>query len=345
MTDPVTDPVAALRRIAFLLERRLADSYRIKAYRGAAATLLTVDADEIRARAEAGTLRQLPGVGAKTAGIVEECLAGGVPGYLTELEATAGPLVDGGEEYRAALQGDLHTHSDWSDGGSPLEEMAMTALELGHAYVVLTDHSPRLRVANGLSVERLTRQLEVVDAVNTHLGASGEFRMLKGIEVDILEDGTLDQTDAMLARLDVRVASVHSKLRMEAAPMTRRMVAAVRHPRTNVLGHCTGRLVKGGRGTRPQSEFDAEAVFSACAEHDVAVEINSRPERSDPPDDLIGVALEAGCLFSIDSDAHAPGQLDFLQYGAERAARNNVPTERIITTWPVDKLLAWAASK
>jgi putative hydrolase len=281
-------------------------------------------------------------VGAKTAGIVEECLAGGVPGYLTELEATAGPLVDGGEEYRAALRGDLHTHSDWSDGGSPLEEMAMTALELGHAYVVLTDHSPRLRVANGLSVERLTRQLEVVDAVNTHLSASGEFRMLKGIEVDILEDGTLDQTDAMLGRLDVRVASVHSKLRMDAAPMTRRMVAAVRHPRTNVLGHCTGRLVKGGRGTRPQSEFDAEAVFGACAEHDVAVEINSRPERSDPPDDLIGVALEAGCLFSIDSDAHAPGQLDFLGYGAERAQRLGVPLDRIVNTWPAERLLTWA---
>jgi putative hydrolase len=166
--------------------------------------------------------------------------------------------------------------------------------------------------------------------------------MLKGIEVDILEDGTLDQTDAMLARLDVRVASVHSKLRMDAAPMTRRMVAAVRHPRTNVLGHCTGRLVKGGRGTRPQSEFDAEAVFGACAEHDVAVEINSRPERSDPPDDLIGVALEAGCLFSIDSDAHAPGQLDFLGYGAERAQRLGVPLDRIVNTWPAERLLTWA---
>ena len=336
----MTDPVAALRRIAFLLERRLADSYRIKAYRGAAATLLTVDADEIRARAEAGTLRQLPGVGAKTAGIVEECLAGGVPGYLTELEATAGPLVDGGEEYRAALRGDLHTHSDWSDGGSPIEEMVMTAMELGHEYLALTDHSPRLKVANGLSVARLTKQLDVVDAVNAHL--AGGFRLLRGIEVDILEDGTLDQTEPMLARLDLRVASVHSKLRMDAAPMTRRMVAAVRHPRTNVLGHCTGRLVKGGRGTRPQSEFDAEAVFAACAEHDVAVEINSRPERCDPPDDLIGLALEAGCLFSIDSDAHAPGQLDFLAYGAERAQRLGVPLDRIVNTWPAERLLHWA---
>jgi putative hydrolase len=341
VTSEPLDPVAALRRIAFLLERRLADSYRIKAYRGAAATLLTQTPDEVRARADAGTLRQLPGIGAKTATIVEQCLAGEVPAYLTELETTAGPLVEGGETYRAALRGDLHTHSDWSDGGSPIEEMAMTALELGHEYVVLTDHSPRLTVANGLSVARLTRQLEVVDAVDEHLGDG--FRLLKGIEVDILDDGSLDQTDAMLDRLDVVVASVHSKLRMDSAPMTRRMLGAVRNPRTNVLGHCTGRLVKGGRGTRPQSEFDAEAVFAACAEHDVAVEINSRPERCDPPDDLVALALEAGCLFSIDSDAHAPGQLDFLVHGAERAERLGVPLDRIVTTWPAQRLLEWAS--
>jgi putative hydrolase len=339
-TDAAVDPVAVLRRIAFLLERRLADSYRIKAYRGAAATLLPLDPEEVRTRARAGTLRDLPGVGAKTAAIVGECVAGEVPGYLTELEATAGPLAEGGTTYRQALRGDLHSHSDWSDGGSPIEEMAMTALELGHDYLVLTDHSPRLRVANGLSTERLTRQLEVVAAVDEQLGDG--FRLLRGIEVDILEDGGLDQTDTMLARLDVVVASVHSKLRMDGPAMTRRMVAAAAHPETNVLGHCTGRLVTGGRGTRPQSTFDARAVFGACAEHDVAVEINSRPERRDPPDDLIEQALAAGCLFAIDSDAHAPGQLDFLQYGAERAERLGVPVERVVNSWPVDRLLTWA---
>jgi putative hydrolase len=344
VTTQRVDPVGALRRIAFLLERRMADSYRIKAYRGAATALLPVPADEVRSRVQTDTLRDLPGIGAKTAGIVAECVAGRTPGYLTELEQTAGPLVEGGESYRAALRGDLHTHSDWSDGGSPIEEMAMTAMELGHTYVVLTDHSPRLRVANGLTAARLTQQLAVVDAVNEHLGSSpGDgFRMLKGIEVDILEDGGLDQTDSLLEHLDLRVASVHSKLRMDSAAMTRRMVAAVRNPRTNVLGHCTGRLVKGGRGTRPQSSFDAAAVFSACAEHEVAVEINSRPERCDPPDELVVTALEADCLFSIDSDAHAPGQLDFLQYGAERAERLGVPLDRIVNTWPVDRLLAWA---
>jgi putative hydrolase len=341
--DAAVDPVGVLRRIAFLLERRMADSYRIKAYRGAAATLLRLDPREVRTRAAGGTLRDLPGVGAKTAAIVAECVAGDVPGYLTELEATAGPLVEGGSSYRGALRGDLHSHSDWSDGGSPLEEMAMTALELGHEYLVLTDHSPRLRVANGLSVERLTEQLEVVAAVNGQLGGDRNgFRLLRGIEVDILEDGKLDQTDEMLGRLDVVVASVHSKLRMDEPAMTRRMVRAAAHPETNVLGHCTGRLVMGGRGTRPQSTFDAEAVFGACAEHEVAVEINSRPERRDPPDELIDLAMAAGCLFSIDSDAHAPGQLDFLQYGAERAERLGIPVERVVNSWPIQRLLDWA---
>ncbi len=216
----------------------------------------------------------------------------------------------------------------------------MTAVELGHEYLALTDHSPRLTVANGLSASRLSRQLAVVEAVNSHL--NGGFRLLKGIEVDILEDGALDQSEDMLARLDVVVASVHSKLRMDREAMTRRMVAAVRQPRTNVLGHCTGRLVRGGRGTRPQSEFDPAQVFTACRDHGVAVEINSRPERQDPPDDLLLLAAEIGCLFSIDSDAHAPGQLDFLDYGAVRAHSLGVPVDRIVTTWPLPALLEWA---
>jgi putative hydrolase len=240
---------------------------------------------------------------------------------------------------RAALRGDLHSHSDWSDGGSPIQEMVVTAMDLGHEYLVLSDHSPRLKIANGLSSERLTKQLQVVEQVNT---AVRDFRLLKGIEVDILDDGSLDQSPQMLGQLDLRVASVHSKLAMPAAPMTRRMVAAVQNPQTNVLGHCTGRLVEGSRGTRGQSAFDAAAVFEACATHEVAVEINARPERCDPPDDLIVLALEAGCLFSIDSDAHAPGQLDFQIYGCARAEQIGVPAERIVNTWQLDRLLAWA---
>ncbi len=334
-------PVAALRRIAFLLERSRAETFKVKAFREAAAVILPLDPGELRERVGQGTLRELKGIGSSSAEVITAAVEGRTPERLARLEEeNSGPLVSGGETVRAALRGDLHSHSDWSDGGSPIEEMAFTAIELGHEYLVLTDHSPRLKVANGLSVARLTSQLEVVDAVNEHLG--GSFRLLRGIEVDILDDGSLDQTEEMLDRLDVRVASVHSKLAMDKDAMTRRMVAAVGNRHTNVLGHCTGRLVEGARGTRGQSQFDARKVFAACAENDVAVEINSRPERRDPPTRLIELALEAGCLFSIDSDAHAPGQLDFLAHGCARAQELGVPVERIVNTWPLDRLLAWA---
>jgi putative hydrolase len=333
-------PYDALRRIAYLLERSRAGTYRVKAFRSAAATVLATDPAELRALAGAGALTDLPGIGSSTEAVIRASLEGEIPAYLTSLEDRATePLVEGGLAVRAALRGDLHSHSDWSDGGSPIQEMVVTAMDLGHDYLVLSDHSPRLTIANGLSSERLTRQLRVVEEINT---AVGDFRLLKGIEVDILDDGSLDQSPQMLGQLDLRVASVHSKLAMPAAPMTRRMVAAVQNPQTNVLGHCTGRLVEGSRGTRSQSSFDAAAVFEACAAHEVAVEINARPERSDPPDDLMVLALEAGCLFSIDSDAHAPGQLDFQIYGCARAERIGVPVERIVNTWQLDRLLAWA---
>jgi putative hydrolase len=338
LSAPV-EPDEALRRVAFLLERERAGTYRVEAFRKAVATVRETPEDELAQRAEVGTLQDLPGIGKSTAGVIAEAVSGELPAYLKTLQDKAEPLAEGGEELFAALRGDCHSHSSWSDGGSPIEEMVLTAVELGHEWLVLTDHSPQLRVANGLTVERLTKQLKVVDAVNASLGDG--FRLLKGIEVDILDDGSLDQTEEMLGRLDLVTASVHSKLRMNAAPMTRRMVAAVSNPRVNVLGHCTGRLVEGGRGKRPQSDFDAQAVFEACAEHGTAVEINSRPERQDPPDDLLALALDIGCLFAVDSDAHAPGQLEMKAYGCERAERLGVPWDRIVTTWDVDRLLAW----
>jgi len=335
------DPVTALEEVAFWLERARASSYRVEAFRRAADVLR--DRDDVEQLAREGRLRSLDGIGERTAGVVREVVEGRVPDYLATLrEEGEGPLVAGGERVRAAVRGDLHTHTDWSDGGSPLEVMARTAARLGHEYVAITDHSPRLTVANGLTADRLEAQLELVADVDAQVEGT---RVLSGIEVDILKDGSLDQDPALLDRLDVVVASVHSDLRADSIAMTRRMLAAVRNPATDVLGHCTGRLVEGGRGTRPPSRFDARRVFAACAEHDVAVEINARPERADPPDDLVRLALDAGCLFSIDSDAHAPGQLDFLDHGCARAAALGVPLERIVTTWPLEDLLAWTGRR
>jgi putative hydrolase len=343
------DPVADLRRIAFLLERAQEATYRVQAFRRAATALSALEPALVARRAAAGTLTELPGVGQVTAQCVVESLSGQEPAYLTRLESTTqlSPLEEAAQRLRVVLKGDCHSHSNWSDGGSPITEMAMAALGVGHEYLALTDHSPRLTVANGLSAERLRAQLKEVAALNEQLAAVTDadhpFRILTGIEVDILADGSLDQEEELLAELDVVVASVHSLLRDPPEKMTPRMLTAIANPHVDVLGHCTGRRVM-GRG-RPESQFDAAAVFAACVEHDVAVEVNCRPDRLDPPRRLLRQAIEAGCLLAIDTDAHAPGQLDWQYLGCQRAAECGADPSKVINTWPAEQLLEWTGAK
>ncbi|WP_029135823.1 PHP domain-containing protein [Nakamurella lactea] len=343
------DPIEALERVSYLSDRGRLDSRKSEAFLKAAKVLRDLPADELQQRLTNGTVTFLPGIGPSTAAVIQQAAAGKVPDRIVKLEQETVVPLGAGAAIREALRGDCHTHSLASDGGASIATMAAAARALGHEYLVVTDHSPRLTVARGLTRDRLLAQLDEIAALNEAAATDGgtPFRILTGVEVDINLDGSLDGDDDVLARLDVVVASVHSKLTMDRSAMTRRMIAAIRNPHTDILGHCTGRkLDVSTDGTlvkvrRPQSNFDADAVFAACAEAQTAVEINSRPERQDPPDDLLDIAVDAGCLFSIDTDSHAPGQLEFLNYGADKAAAHRIAPERIVTTWTIEKLLEW----
>lgn len=330
---------AALARAVYYLDRGFAPAGKVRAFTKARDLVAELGDDELDRRVRTGTLTDVGGIGPSTGSVIGDAVRGEPSGYLERLESETRIEVGAGAPVRAALRGDLHSHTTWSDGGASLREMATTARDLGHEYLAVTDHSARLTVAHGLDEERLGRQLDEIEALNAELAP---FRILTGMEVDILEDGRLDLSGEMLARLDLVVASVHSKLAMEEREMTRRMVMAVADPNVDVLGHCTGRKVT-GRG-RPPSRFDADIVFAACARFDTAVEINCRPERKDPPEELLDLALEWGCKVSIDTDAHAPGQLEWQPWGCGLAVDRGVPVESIVNTWAAEDLLDWAAS-
>lgn len=335
-------PEDALLKVIHHLDRAHEKGFKAKAFIRALDVVRTTPTAELERRAANDTLTDLDGIGSSTAAVIADALAGREPEYLVKLAAESQvPITPEGQVYRDALRGDCHLHSTWSDGGAPIEAMAATAIAIGHEYMVQTDHSARLTVAHGLDEERLSRQLDQIAEVNAAITDAGhDFRILAGMEVDILEDGALDLSDEMLGRLDVVVASVHSKLRMERQQMTERMLVAIASPHVDILGHCTGRMI----GKRPPSDFDADYVFAACAQFNTAVEINCRPERLDPPRELLRMAVDHGCWFTIDTDAHATGQLEWQAHGCDRAAECDVPIERILNTMPVDDLLAWTAA-
>ena len=337
--DARSRALAGLTEAMRLMDRGLAARQKVQAFSRAAELVAALDPDELSERAVAGTMTELDGIGPSTGSVIVDSVLGRPSPYLAKLDAASVVDPGVGGPIRELLKGDCHSHTVWSDGGATVEQMARAAMALGHEYLVITDHSPRLTIAHGLSPERLAEQLDEIAEVNERLAP---FRILTGMEVDILVDGRLDLPEEFLARLDVVVASVHSKLSMPSDEMTRRMVMAVANPHVDILGHCTGRKVVGTG--RAQSKFDADLVFAACAQFDTAVEINCRPERQDPPEELLTLALEWKCWISIDTDAHAPGQLEWQPYGCDKAVRCGVDPAQIVNTWSAEELTSWTGS-
>lgn len=323
----------AIDRAIYLLDRGRAGRAKVQAFARGRQVLAELDPAEVIERANTNRLTSLTGIGPSIASVVSAAVAGGPNPYLDRLATESEIPLEEGAALREALRGDCHSHSTWSDGGAAVRAMARAAIDLGHEYLVVTDHSERLTVAHGLSVERLAHQREEIAALNNELAP---FRLLCGLEVDIMEDGTLDLPDEALEPLDVVIASVHRQIHQPAAQMTKRLVRAVANPHVDILGHCSNRKI--GAKKRKPSEFDADYVFAACANFDTAVEINCRPERLDPPSELLELALEWDCTVSINSDAHAPGQLEWVNYGCDKAAEHGIEPDAVFNTRPAAAL-------
>ena len=238
---------------------------------------------------------------------------------------------------QADLRGDLHTHSLWSDGTNTIEDMAFAAARRGYAYMLLTDHSKGLGMVQGLNEEKIGQQRREIDAVQEKLAAAGfGMRLLQGCELEIKADGDLDFDDATLAQFDLVVASLHNSLRQPRERITARLLKAMQNPNVDIIAHPTGRIIN----DRDPADLDMERIVRAAAELGVVLEINSGPERLDLRDAHIKMALDAGCRFSIDSDAHADWQLGWLELGVTTARRAAVLPSHVVNTLPdADALL------
>ncbi|MGQ9600992.1 MAG: DNA polymerase/3'-5' exonuclease PolX [Anaerolineae bacterium] len=255
-------------------------------------------------------------------GEIEAALAGKLP-----------RLVEGSD-----IQGDLHAHTDWSDGASSLAEMAEAARQRGYRYLVISDHTQSLGIARGLTLERLQAQRAEIQALNARWD---DFTLLQGCELEIKADGSLDFPDEVLARLDFVVASVHTSLRQDPDQITARILNAIRNPYVDVIGHPSGRIL----GQREESAADLEAILQAAAETSTALEINSTPNRLDLDDIHVRRAVELGVKLAINSDAHHTGGLDSLIYGLATARRGWATATDILNSLSLEDLRAWRQAR
>jgi DNA polymerase (family 10) len=283
----------------------------------------------------------------------------GLPFIEPELREDRGEIEAGFEGRlptlitREDLRGDLHSHSDWSDGVHSIEVMAEAARGLGYAYQVLTDHTQSLAIARGLTPDRVEQEREIIAALNVRFadeasrgelpeGANPDgFRLLHGCELEVRADGQLDYEDELLARFDVVVASVHVARRQSRADLTRRTLNAIRSPHVDVIAHPSGRMIQ----TRDDLDLDWDAVFEAAATTGTALEINGSPHRLDLAAERARRAHESGCVLAIDSDAHRTQELGYVRWGVDQARRAWVEPRNVLNTRPLDELLAWVAGK
>jgi len=268
---------------------------------------------------------------------MEAAIAGTLPGLVT----------------MADLRGDLHTHSEWSDGVYPIEQMAEAGRRRGYAYQVLTDHSISLAIAHGLSPAQVAQQRSIIARLNERFAteqaagrlpdgaARGGFRLLHGCELEIRADGRLDYEDDLLARFDLVVASLHVSRRQPREQLTQRVLNAIRSPHVDVIAHPAGRMIQ----SRDDLDLDWDLVFAEAARTGTILEMNGSDHRLDLSDVRARRAAGSGCLLSIDSDAHNIGELDNQRWGVSQARRAWVEPGIVANTWPLERLLAWVGAK
>ena len=237
------------------------------------------------------------------------------------------------------IRAELHSHTTWSDGKLTILELARAALARGLKILAISDHSHSLGVVRGMTPQDVTQQRQEIQAVQTELGDS--IRLLQGVEVEILADGSLDYPDEVLAGLDIVTASLHSSLRQPREKVTERLLLAIRNPHVDIIGHPTGRLLPNREG----ADLDMDAVLSAAQQSGVALEINAHPARLDLEDIYARRAIEMGIRLAINTDAHSQSDLELLHFGVATARRAWVEPQHVLNAWPTDRLLSWLKAR